>query len=146
MTSCEVYLRSIRSLDNVQQALALYSKRAVLCLVCLSYEYLLSRLTCQLIGIIMAPAALFAHRTPSSFSAVLRKYCVESPSEMTRARMMSPGHSDVDTSALSTSVARMSCTSVGRARAVCWNVTARQVFVSYSGGGGAGLLQKALFE
>lgn len=57
----------------------------------------------------IAPAALFAHRTPSSFSAVLKKYCVESPKEVTRARIMSPGRSDDATCALSTSVARMSC-------------------------------------
>lgn len=58
----------------------------------------------------MEPASLFAHRTPSSFSAVLKKYWVESPKEITRARMMSPGRTDLATSALSTSVAQMSCT------------------------------------
>lgn len=57
----------------------------------------------------MAPAADLAHLTPSSFSAVLRKYCVESPRDMTRALMMSPGRRDFTTSTLSTSVARMSC-------------------------------------
>lgn len=65
--------------------------------------------TCQLIGIMIAPAADFAHRTPSSFSAVLKKYCVESPRDITRALMMSPGRRDLTTSVLSTSVARMSC-------------------------------------
>lgn len=64
--------------------------------------------TCQLIGIIISPAEDLAHRTPSSFSAVLKKYCVESPRDMTRARMMSPGRRDFTTSALSTSVARIS--------------------------------------
>lgn len=51
---------------------------------------------------------------------------MESPSDMTRARMISPGQSDVDTSALSTSVARMSCASVCMARAVCQAATAKQ--------------------
>lgn len=68
-----------------------------------------SKSTCQLIGIMISPAADFAHRTPSSFSAVLKKYCVESPKDITRARMMSPGRRDFTTSALSTSVARISC-------------------------------------
>lgn len=120
MTS-DVYLCGVRSLNKHSTCPCVILELHVRLFV-----VSVASLTCQLMGIIMAPAALFAHRTPSSFSAVLRKYWVESPSDMTRARMMSPGHSDVDTSALSTSVARMSCTSVGvnRARAVCRTATA----------------------
>lgn len=85
--------------------------------------------TCQLIGIMMAPAADLAHLTPSSFSAVLRKYCVESPREMTRALMMSPGRSDFTTSTLSTSVARISCSGVNSLCVYVYTSRSRYCFV-----------------
>ena len=52
-------------------------------------------------GIITCPAALLATLTPSSFSAVLKWYCLASPKETTRARTISPGRKHLCISTLS---------------------------------------------
>ena len=54
------------------------------------------------------PASLIAKITPSSFSAVDKKYECESPNELTLACTISPGRNDLYISTLSFSVARIS--------------------------------------